>query len=153
MARTLLNLIKASGYSGVAGQSFRNNVTGAGTGVKMSDYNLDGWVWDTAGAPTAVAWPYASGTSWAMTFTFTEGSKAKLIRRIAADGLGPTVHVLSYSADDDISGEDISITTSSINSSDSLGSATLQLIASTSPTATVFATADSRDYEDERGSR
>lgn len=41
--RNLTNLAKASGYSGAAGQSFRNNALGAGTGVRMTDYIANGW--------------------------------------------------------------------------------------------------------------
>lgn len=44
MGRTLYGLIRASGYSGAAGQSFRNNVAGAATGVRMSEYVLLGLV-------------------------------------------------------------------------------------------------------------
>lgn len=44
MGRTLKGLIQASGYSGVAGQSFRNHVAGATdhVGVRMTDYVLLG---------------------------------------------------------------------------------------------------------------
>jgi hypothetical protein len=38
MPKTLQYLIKASGNQGAAGQSFRNHVTGAETGAKMTDY-------------------------------------------------------------------------------------------------------------------
>ncbi len=45
MARNLKNLIIASGYAGVSGQSFRNHVTGSGTGTAMSDYNMGSPSW------------------------------------------------------------------------------------------------------------
>lgn len=40
MALNLIELIKASGAAGSSGQTFRNNVAGAGNGIKMSDYRI-----------------------------------------------------------------------------------------------------------------
>lgn len=43
MPRDLISLIRACGYAGTSGQSFRNNVRGAVSGSRMSYYILDGW--------------------------------------------------------------------------------------------------------------
>lgn len=134
MARDLLGLIRASGYAGVSGQNFLNHVTGAASGVGMVDYNIDSWAWDGASGPIGAGWPYASGTSWTIPITFTEGAKARLIRRLSLDGLGYPIRVVSYSADMDIVGENIEITARTLSNSSSSGDATLSLISSMPPT-------------------
>ncbi len=58
MARNLKNLIIASGYAGVAGQSFRNHVTGSGTGTAMSDYNMGSPTWSNAFTQLLSGAPY-----------------------------------------------------------------------------------------------
>lgn len=45
MAYNLRELIKASGYAGTSGQSFRNHVTGAASGVGMRDYLINTATW------------------------------------------------------------------------------------------------------------
>lgn len=72
MAWTLVDLIKASGYSGVAGQSFRNNVLGAVTGAKVTDYKQTAASWDTQ----TFAGLHNPNDSYVCTLTFTEGSRA-----------------------------------------------------------------------------
>src|SRR5690348_9138175 len=85
MPRDLLNLIKASGYAGTSGQSFRNNVTGAASGAKMSDYNLYAWVFGgTQPSTSPLGASYVGTTDFAMTFDFTQNSRANYIKRIGA---------------------------------------------------------------------
>lgn len=79
MPRDLLSLIKASGYAGVSGQSFRNNVAGATSGAKMSDYNLDGWTF--IGAPNTVD-QYGDGAVFDITISFIQSSRASNIKRL-----------------------------------------------------------------------
>jgi hypothetical protein len=45
MARNLITLIQSAGNAGTAGQSFRNQVLGAGAGIKLTDYLVTGWSW------------------------------------------------------------------------------------------------------------
>lgn len=61
MARNLKNLIKASGYAGTSGQSFRNHVAGAASGVKMSDYNMGNPAWTNTPNPSTT---YATPTTF-----------------------------------------------------------------------------------------
>lgn len=74
--RDLLNLIKCSGYAGTSGQSFRNNVTGAASGTKMSDYKVTDWIWD--GLPV-LGRDWSSGTVFTVSADIIGGSKASNI--------------------------------------------------------------------------
>jgi hypothetical protein len=87
MSRTLKNLIKASGNSGAIGQSFRNHVTGAVTGAKMSDYNVDGWSFS---APPTNGSTYTGTQNFGGSITFTQGSRASNIKRTGAAMFDPT---------------------------------------------------------------
>lgn len=87
MTFNLRNLIKASGYAGVNGQSFRNNVAGSATGAKMSEYKCPDWFFDTPGAPSTSP----IGSSYVGTQTFTidvsfpsQASRAHYIKRIGS---------------------------------------------------------------------
>lgn len=55
--RDLRTLIQASGFSGVSGQSFRNHVSGAATGVAMSDYFISGVVFTNPLDPPPTSYP------------------------------------------------------------------------------------------------
>lgn len=91
MPKNLRALIVASGYAGTAGQSFRNHVAGAGTGVKMSDYLMASPSW--ANAPDGITTQYMTPTTFS-TFEVTlgvYGSKASLIRNA-----GTSAWSLSY---------------------------------------------------------
>lgn len=101
MAWTLKDLIKASGYSGVAGQSFRSNVLGAATGAKVSDYKQTAASWDTQ----TFSGLHNPNDSYVCTLTFTEGSRAFNFRN------GGNVIVLSLND------------TQVVKSSESMGSA------------------------------
>jgi hypothetical protein len=78
MPFSLAYLIRASGYAGVAGQSFRNHVIGAATGAKMSDYIVSDWLFDSAPDPD---FNYDDGATFAMPIAFTQGSRAHFIKR------------------------------------------------------------------------
>lgn len=80
MPHSLYGLIRASGYSGAASQSFRNNVTGAITGARMSDYDLYGIVSWASGDYTPGVDVLNNGT---LTFTaaFDGGSRFLEIRQ------------------------------------------------------------------------
>lgn len=84
MARTLKDLIKASGNTGVSGQSFRVHVTGAVTGAKMTDWNISASSY--SGHPTELGGPLSGGayndaTVLSVTNTITRGSRAHNIQR------------------------------------------------------------------------
>ena len=77
-SKKLRNLIRASGNTGVAGQSFRNHVTGAGSGARMSEYNLYGW--QNWASPNYAHDPghanvFADNTVLAFTFDLNAGSR------------------------------------------------------------------------------
>lgn len=84
MPRNLVELIKASGQAGTAGQSFKSQVTGAsGGGVSMTSYLLgsEGSVSGTP-APPGENSIYASGTTFTLGIGFSGyGSNFNQIRR------------------------------------------------------------------------
>jgi hypothetical protein len=79
----LLYLIRASGFSGVSGQSFVNNVLplGAKSGTKMSDYKLTAWSF--AGEPVPET-TYEEGDAFALTVDFVQGLMAEYIKLTGA---------------------------------------------------------------------
>lgn len=83
MPRTIYYLVKASGNSGVSGQTFLGHVTGAASGVgcKTSDYYLNGATLDqdTPGQGGNVT--YDSPQSWILTFQLQKGSRFHHIQR------------------------------------------------------------------------
>jgi hypothetical protein len=87
MSRNLIKLIQASGGGGGAGQTFRNHVTGAGTGVKMTDYLLGTASW--SGLPIDIPEnpPFADNITYNVVATFADmGPNYPLIR---VNGAGP----------------------------------------------------------------
>lgn len=84
MPKNLVELIKASGQAGTAGQSFKSQVTGAsGGGVSMTSYLLgaEGSVSGTP-APAGENSIYASGTTFTLGIGFSGyGSNFNQIRR------------------------------------------------------------------------
>lgn len=92
MPKNLVHLIKASGNTGVAGQSFRNHVTGAATGVAMTDYNIASMNL-TGDVPDGGTLYSPADHTYSINIGFTEGNKAGLIRRlgnvVTAGMLGP----------------------------------------------------------------
>lgn len=99
MPADLVELIKASGNAGTAGQSFLNHVTGATGGVSMTDYQL-GSVNSYSGVPlTPVENTYATPQTWNIDVTFSNyGSKFNQIRRNGTTPwlfLGTANHVLN----------------------------------------------------------
>lgn len=119
MSRTLKNLIKASGNSGVAGQSFRNHVTGSVTGAHMTDYNVDGWSFS---APPTNGNTYTGTQNFGGSITFTQGSRASNIKRTGA------VIVVSPTGDV-FTGGKITVTTNSIVGASTGSSLNVQVIA------------------------
>ena len=79
--RDLKELIKCSGYAGVAGQSFRYHVAGAASSAKMSDYKLDWWNW-TGGPGSPLHYP--SGQVFNMSADLGPGSRLGYITRTGA---------------------------------------------------------------------
>jgi hypothetical protein len=74
---SLYYLVRASGNSGASGQSFRNHVTGAATGVKMTDYIIHSW--DATGLPDPGT-TYNSGTTFNLALSFVQGTQAGNIK-------------------------------------------------------------------------
>lgn len=72
MAWTIKDLIKASGYAGTTGQSFLNNVLGAVSGAKATDYKQTAASWDTQ----TFSGVHNPNDSFVCTLTFTENSRA-----------------------------------------------------------------------------
>ncbi len=85
MARTLYWLIRASGYLGTSGQSFRYHVTGAATGAAMSHYNITAWTFSSGPSPAPTV--YTSPQTFAMGISFTQGIRAYHIKRTGSSGM------------------------------------------------------------------
>lgn len=83
MSYSLRDLIRASGYAGVAGQSFRNHVSGAGPGAAMSQYKCNGWSFSGEPAPELT---YSEGQAFTIAVDFSQGTYAEWIKR-AGSGL------------------------------------------------------------------
>jgi hypothetical protein len=87
-AFTLRNLIRASGFAGVSGQSFRNHVTGAGSGAAMSQYKITAWSFTgTSNLPSTspLGGSYEDGHVFSnIDIVFTQGSRAFNIKRTGA---------------------------------------------------------------------
>lgn len=79
MPGQLREAIIASGNAGTSGQSFRNHVTGAVSGAKLSDYKLTAVAF--SGQPTTGGGPYPAEQTFAITATFTRNSRAHNIQR------------------------------------------------------------------------
>lgn len=89
MPRTLLYLIKASGYSGTSGQSFRYHVAGSPTtGTKMSDYNCTAWTRDQDAPGNNGETLLSSPQSFVLTYQLTKGSKFSSIQRTDSGSVG-----------------------------------------------------------------
>lgn len=80
MARDLISLIQASNFGGTAGQSFRNHVTGAMDGTKMSDYLIPEISVDSAPSPN-VAYPKSQSFSVSFTLSNFGGSASAILQR------------------------------------------------------------------------
>ena len=81
MALTLRDLIKASGNAGTTGQSFRNHVTGAGSGVGMRQY-VAGLTFDVTDVLPSTEHTYASGSSvYTRIIYLSTGTKFSQIRQ------------------------------------------------------------------------
>jgi hypothetical protein len=89
MPKTLKALIQASGNTGSAGQSFRNHVTGAVTGARMSEYSRTGWdLW----SQSATTVPHNTNVNFWFNFigpNLNVGRYANIIRPIAVSPLLP----------------------------------------------------------------
>lgn len=82
MSKDLYTLIRASGNSGASGQSFKNHVTGAASGVSMTDYRVTGFT-SVSGQPNAPGvTTYASPTTFDVYLTLVRGAKAYLIENL-----------------------------------------------------------------------
>lgn len=93
MPRTLRNLILASGNAGTSGQSFRNHVTGATSGTKMSDYNLGSASFTNQ--PVDDVGNYPDQYDAVITVTFAGvGGKFDLIKRSFTDAANWNVSVI-----------------------------------------------------------
>lgn len=90
MAWNLIELIKASGGAGSSGQTFRNNVTGAGNGIKVSDYKITNVSW--SGYPNEGS-SYNDNHTFSITATVTRNTQAYRIQRTASNAFTIT---LSY---------------------------------------------------------
>lgn len=83
-------LIRASGFSGVSGQSFLGHVTGAASGVgcKMTDYKLTAVVRDQDPPGAAGSIEYTSPQSWALTFQLVKGDHFHYIQKTTSGRVG-----------------------------------------------------------------
>lgn len=81
--RDLIQLIKCSGYAGATGQSFRNNVLGAASGAKMTDYIIAGWAgWSSSPASQGSPGPtFNSGQVFDLSTTISGGSRISYITK------------------------------------------------------------------------
>lgn len=81
MSKTLYWLIKTSGNTGAAGQSFKNHVTAAAAGSKMTDYVIGTGTPVSDWTPAVEGDKYASGTTFAPYVNFANyGSQFHDIR-------------------------------------------------------------------------
>lgn len=81
-ARTLRNLIRASGFAGIAGQSFRNHVLGAASGAKMSDYRSGGI--STSGEPAPNGVTYNDNAGFTVTVSLGGSARWSYIKNVGA---------------------------------------------------------------------
>lgn len=81
MPLNLVELLKADGKAGIAGQTF-SQVTDAGAGIKMSDYRISAVSF--TGQPVSDAGTYPSPSSFNIVATFTRGGLADNIQRNAS---------------------------------------------------------------------
>jgi hypothetical protein len=90
MPKNLIELIKASGGAGISGQSFANNVTGAASGVRMTDYLIPSWNIDSSTIPIdGLGVIYSSGHVFNIDIAITRGSRANLIQRLTSTAFTP----------------------------------------------------------------
>lgn len=88
--KNLRELIRASGTSGIDGQSFKTNVTQAGQGIKMTDYLVTGWTF-TEKPPDPIEVPGATlpdNSLIYITASFARGGNAGAIQRTDAAAWG-----------------------------------------------------------------
>lgn len=110
MALNLIELIKASGSSGISGQSFDGHVPGTTSGVKMSDYRISALSY-TSYSSEGVTYNNTAQPSFTITYSgnVTRGAQASNIQRTTSSawsvemwiysGSGiPTASIVSASA-------------------------------------------------------
>ena len=84
MSRNLIKLIQASGGGGGAGQTFRDDVTGAADGVRMTDYIISAMEFPGPGIPTSPGEEvdmHPSGSTFTFTADIPRGARATDIQR------------------------------------------------------------------------
>ena len=79
MAYRLVELIRASGFAGIVGQSFRWHVTGAASGASMRQYLILSW--SISGVPSNPLPVYNDNSTVTLTVTFNRGARAYHIQR------------------------------------------------------------------------
>lgn len=85
MARNLKAAIIASGFAGTVGQSFKNHVTGAVSGDKLSDWLVSAWAsWTGEPAAPSAFTIYPNGQAFALVGTVTRGPRASNIQQLTA---------------------------------------------------------------------
>lgn len=123
----LRDLIKCSGYSGTTGQSFRNNVTGAVTGTKLSDYLFHGWNWDTGlPSPPDSGIKYDSGHVFTMSGTMSTNANAHYVIRT-----GTNLNIVEASYAIQAEGDDVNVIADAV--SDTAMSASVQVTSQVNP--------------------
>lgn len=96
MSYSLRDLIRASGYAGVAGQSFRNHVSGAGAGAAMSQYKCNGWTFSGEPVPEIT---YDEGQAFTIAVDFSQGTYADWIKRAGSGLVAITAGLSPYGFD------------------------------------------------------
>jgi hypothetical protein len=135
--RDLKELIKCSNYAATSGQSFKNNVAGAVSGAKMTDYIVTGWNW-TGGPAGADVFRQDTGHIYSMVGTFLGGSR---ISNIIRQGSG----LLAISSVTINAGGSVTLNSNNVTSS-ATASADVEIIAPYNPGATVSMSADAKYY-------
>lgn len=127
--RDEVQLIKCSGGAGSSGQSFKNNVAGAASGVKMTDYEFQDWNWDTGlPSPPDSGVRYDSGHVFSMSGTISENAKASNVLR-----QGTNLGIVLADYVEQGNGDSVNVTADAVSSS--AMSASVEVISQVNPGA------------------
>lgn len=135
MAKTLRNLIRASGYAGTTGQSFRNHVSGSASGAKMSDYKITTLVVNSSSvSPPPFTYPISQSFTLPITLP-NKGSRSSAIQQLGSTQFGAN----RFPINGNLGGSSVSVTgIGAWTNGNSTGSMTIKVVApfAGSPTLT-----------------
>lgn len=122
MPLDLVELIRASnnGVGGTAGQSFLNNVTGAGSGAGMQDYVISSWYYSGGIPLMPVEFTYSDNYLFSVTLNISRGSRFHNIQRLTSAAFNPFMAITGGTG-----GEGSSVTLESLSINNVPGATTM----------------------------